>query len=263
MAVSCDSPPAEQSIVQGDGFEITISELDQLLRVAPAVVAKEQVKPARRAVLNALIDQKLLAETALAQGLDKDPNVFQAQEASKRSILAQAYINKLTEGSPQISTRQIEDYYLSHETAYANRVQYTIDEYVFRINDPRIIRNNAAIIDRIGLDQFLNHLKNSDQEIDRRLVTRTGDDLYNDKLLKRVSIKAGDTVIYAMPEGFHVGKIVAIRPVPLSLAEATPLIRSAITAEYRAELLRSEISNLRKSRHVRIVNDDLRDEKQP
>lgn len=257
LLVGCRSRPSEQTIVSGDKFEITFTELEQILRVAPRV-AKEQVKPARRAILDALIDQKLLAEAGAKQGVDERPEVFQEVEAAKRAILANAYIKELTASPPQFSASQVQAYYVRHPWQFSDRVKYIIREYELESPGPAKAAIYSNLLDRGGLSALAAQLADEGSTTLPRQVQRFSSDMgpLGQNLNSRVSV--GSKVAYQTANILHLGTVEAIEPAPLSLSEAAGDVKRALLSDWQSETVRLEIASLRQSRHVQIVKPDLK-----
>ena len=252
----CGAEPSKQTIVAGDGFEITFSEYEQLLKLAPGVT-KEQIKPARKAILDALIDQKLLAEASADQGLDDSPQVFQEVEASRRAILANAYIRELTKNAPQFSAGQIEQCYRSQPYAFADRARYTIREINVGHIAPSLLSQYAEVLDASGLDAAVAKVAADGGTGQPQQVQRYSGELFGPNKVRASEVRVGSNVLYRNLDGAHLGVIEEVEQAPISLSEATSDIREALAAQWRARTVEVEIKKLRDARKVKIVKPQL------
>lgn len=75
-----------------------------------------------------LIEQKLLAREALAEGLDKSEEVRDRIDELKENILVAEYFKKKIEGKSAVTEQEVEEYFTSHKEEFTNpavlRAQY-------------------------------------------------------------------------------------------------------------------------------------------
>ncbi|MEO6092506.1 MAG: EpsD family peptidyl-prolyl cis-trans isomerase [Novosphingobium sp.] len=246
---SCDNTPPEQVAVKGDGFEITLAELEQMLGQAPPQPA-DRVAAARREILNGLIDEKLLAEAAAKDGLDKSTATVQAIEAAKRSILAQAYVAKLAgQPSPPEESR-LRGYYDSHPQLFARRERFHIAEVSLPADQADA--STVTELDRLGFDQFVARL-----EADGKAPTVVNTTLMNDEV-PAGKMAVGSNVFYSTPGYVHLGKITAVDPAPIDYQNAKPGLAQRVLNEQTQSVVAAIVARLRKDRHVEVVNKDLK-----
>ncbi|QUT05653.1 peptidyl-prolyl cis-trans isomerase [Sphingobium phenoxybenzoativorans] len=254
---SCGSKKVpDQTIVTGDNFEITLTELDQILRAAPPV-QKEQVAPARRAILDTLISQKLLAEAGEEAGLDKQVQVVQAIEAAKRSILAQAYARKLVGEDDAPSEAAIRKYYDDHPEKFSRRLKLNIVEYSVPQGFPNI-NEYAALLDKEGFDALSTKMAADSPDTKQLASSRLSSELPPTAAKILSSLKPGSDISYATPGQVHLGRVQTIEIDPQSFEEAKFEISEAIKSERREQTVAAAVQELRKSRHIEIVNKDLK-----
>jgi EpsD family peptidyl-prolyl cis-trans isomerase len=118
---ACDrGKQSEPLAASGDGFEVTIAELDQALRAMPAV-PKDQVVARRNQVLNQLVDEKLLATAAKDRKLDREPAVMQQLQSAERATLAVAYASALGSDLAKPSEAQLAQFYEANPQRYSGR----------------------------------------------------------------------------------------------------------------------------------------------
>jgi EpsD family peptidyl-prolyl cis-trans isomerase len=246
----------EQLIVKGDKFEVTVQEYDQLLRRMPPVT-KEAVAPLRRALLQQLIDEKLLAEAAVGAGMDHDPTSSQAIAAARRNILAQAYVQTLTGNVSKPSEDAIEAYYVSHPELFGQRRRFVVEEYVLRSDLPDI----RTYLDTLGHGDFGSLsalLATKIPGLQSATVTRFSDELpdNHDGVLDKLS--AGSNIVYQSPGQVHLGHIQSVAVEPVTMDMARLRIEQNLTAQRTAAITAAAVKTLRKSRNVEIINANLK-----
>jgi hypothetical protein len=114
----CERAAAErgaQLAAKVNGAEISVRQL----RSAGA--------PSASQALEKVIERELLVQQALHAGLDRDPAVKDAIDASRRQILAQAWIDKVVAGKA-VSREEIRAFYAEHPELFAERRVYRVRE---------------------------------------------------------------------------------------------------------------------------------------
>jgi EpsD family peptidyl-prolyl cis-trans isomerase len=256
LAACGASKTPDQLIVKGDKFEITLQEYDQLLRRLPPVT-KEAVAPLRRALLQQLIDEKLLAEAAVSAGIDRDPASSQAIAAAKRTILAQAYVQTLTGNVPKPNEAAIEDYYVAHPALFGNRRRFIVEEYALRSDLPDV-RSYLDTLDHGDFAALTTALSTKIPGLQPATVTRFSDELPDnrDHVLEKLS--AGSNIVYQSAGQVHLGRIVSVAVEPVSIETARPRIEQSLTAQRTTAITEAAVKTLRTSRKVEILNANLR-----
>jgi hypothetical protein len=114
----CERAAAErgtQLAAKVNGAEISVRQL----RSAGA--------PSASQALEKVIERELLVQQALHAGLDREPAVKEAIDASRRQILAQAWLDKVVAGKT-VSREEIRAFYAEHPELFAERRVYRLRE---------------------------------------------------------------------------------------------------------------------------------------
>jgi EpsD family peptidyl-prolyl cis-trans isomerase len=250
--------PPEQVVAQGKDFELTIHEYDQALRQSPPVTA-EAVQPMREAILEALVDEKLLAQSALSHDLDETPGVAQELQAAQRSILAKAFVRRLTGGTYRPREEDLREYYDKHPLQFANRKRFVVSEIVLKSDSPKIrdyiasfekggMASLGQVEDRPGLSNMLSPIK----------VVRYSDDIAGPALANVPRLAIGSQVVYQTLGQVHLGQIEDLNDDPVPFEEAKPALLAALTEERKNRLVKAAIKKERDERKVAIVSDTLK-----
>lgn len=255
--VGCgSSKKPDQLIVTGDKFEITLQEYEQLLNRVPPV-KKEAVAPLRRALLQQLIDEKLLAEAATSAGMEDDPTTSQAIAASLRNILAQAYIRKLTGNIPKPDMRDVEKYYNAHPIMFADRRKFLVEEYVLQSDVPDINIYLDAL-DKKDFDTLSAIIAEKMPGLTPMTVARFSNELPDSNNMLR-QLVVGSNIVYQSPGQVHLGIVRSVSVEPLTLEEARSRIEQSLAGERSSAITEAAVKGLRGSRHIEIINANLRE----
>jgi tetratricopeptide (TPR) repeat protein len=105
--------PREGAILAKIGDrEITSGDLDAEIRRMPPQTQKEMTdKTSRMQILQSLIARELLYDSALAQGLGKDPEVLRSTAESKKGIMVMRLVEMETADKVHVDAVDIKNYY--------------------------------------------------------------------------------------------------------------------------------------------------------
>jgi EpsD family peptidyl-prolyl cis-trans isomerase len=252
------SQPAEQVVAQGKDFELTIHEYDQALRQSPAVTA-EAVQPMRKAILEALIDEKLLADRAMSADLDKTSSVAQELQAAKRAILAKAFVQQLTGGTYKPSEQELRQYYKDHPLQFAGRKRFVVSEVVLKSDLPNI-RDYLAAFEKSGLEGLsaFGDAQGSRSRPSLIKVVRFSDDIVGPATANVPRLAVGSQVVYQTVGQVHLGSIEELSEDPLPYEQARPAMTAGLLQERNSKLVKAAIKKERDDREVAIVSDTLK-----
>jgi EpsD family peptidyl-prolyl cis-trans isomerase len=119
--------PASQVAVRVNKEEVTVHQLNNQLAQFRNLSAEQQ-KQATTQVLERMIDQELLVQKAIEKKLDRDPRVMQAIEASRRQILSQAYIERLSQAAVKPAPDEVKKFYAERPELFSQRKIYRLQE---------------------------------------------------------------------------------------------------------------------------------------
>ena len=256
MTAACSpSTPPDQVAVTGDDFEITLAELEQVLRQAPPATAQDQVAPARRAILNNLIDQKLLAEAALEAGLDKDTATLQAMEAEKRAILARAYVRKIIGDQPP-GENELHAYYDRHPALFARRKSIIIRGFTIPVSDKRL-KDIQEQLDAQGFDALASQFTGDREIPEPKTFILSSSAVPEDRSSFLAELTPGSDVNFQIGANVYLGKVLSIENDPVTFDAARPEITRILAIEKGDPVIKANVAQMRKDRHIEIVNKDL------
>lgn len=125
----CDKKAEGQVVAVVDGDEITSQELNGELGGAAAQGEPDQ--QTRNVALNRLIDRRLLAAAATADGVESSPEYILRKRQLEENLLVQMMGEKLSRDIKQPTAQQIDQLIAENPQAFADRTAFTLDQIVF------------------------------------------------------------------------------------------------------------------------------------
>ena len=118
---------ATQLAAKVNSAEITLHQINFVQARSPNIRPEAALK-ARREILNRLIDQQLAKQEAMANKLDRSPNVVQAIEAARSEVLARAYLENMAASQSKPTEDEVRKYYSEHPELFVRRRIFDIEE---------------------------------------------------------------------------------------------------------------------------------------
>lgn len=215
------APKPSQVLARVNGQEITVLQFNYLL--AQNANQPEGQQRSKQQLLEDLIQQELLVQKADDLKLDRNPNVLQALEFTKRQVLAQAAYSQLSGSDKPLAESEIQTYYNAHPQLFAERQIYDLTVFVVPFQ-----ALNASI--QSGLNQSTGDAQTS-QLLDQAKVsyTRTSSQVAADVLPEQVvsplhQMKLGDIVQVREGDNMVLMQLKTRQDAPLTLENARETI---------------------------------------
>ena len=211
-----------------NGREITVGQVE---------AAANEMGTDSRTLLESLIDQELLMQSALSKHLDQDPTVMDEMEHARREILARAYERSVL---PQIEVSEpaTQAYYRSHPALFAHRRVYRT--LTFNIAKEDLTQTLRGALDHTGSAMSVRQL------LDRRSIsfeavemTRAAEEIPATLLPQLTQAARGDVLVAAPPQGSRALLIcvVDVKDSPIDFNHAQQQIRQYLTDARNHEIL--------------------------
>jgi len=259
LAAGCgeksDKPEAKasQSAVRVNDSEITVHQINQILERQQGL-RPEQADGASRQILEGLIDQQLAVAKAEEQKLDRDPQVMQLLEATRRNILARSYLEKASvAGAGTPTPEDVRKYFDTKPALFAQRKVYALQEFTV----PSTPDQAKAVIELLKNKrtpaEYAEVIKASGLKFNTQQVTQAAESLplaIVDQLLK---VNDGQSLFITAKDGFKAILIVASKEQPVTFEQAKPAIEQFLTVERRREFAQKEMKNLRAAAKIEYI----------
>jgi EpsD family peptidyl-prolyl cis-trans isomerase len=258
LAVGCGESkkdkPATQTAAKVNKEEITVHQINYLLAQQRAL-PPEQAASASRQALERLIDQELALQKAADQKLDRDPRVVQQIEATRREIIARAYLEKIGEGAPKPTPAEVNAYYEAHPALFKERRVYSLQEVNVEAKPEQVDGLKKALSDAKSLAEFVNYLKANNFRYTGNEAVRAAEQRPLASIDQFAKMKDGQALFNPRPGGVQVINLAASRSQPVALAQATPAIEQFLLNERKRKLVADDLQALRAAAKIEYLGD--------
>jgi len=242
MASSCDRKAEGQTVAVVNGDEITSAELNSELALAniPAGVDK---KEATSRILQAMIDRRLLAQQAKADGLDKTPEFLTRQRRATEDALITMVASRKLSSAKLPTAEEIAAFEQSRPEQFAKREIITVDQVLYPTQtDPAIME---GIKNAHSLDAVAAVLTSHGVPVERAQRKISSANLPHDLYVKINELPGGEPFIIPGSPRSVANVIVGHQPAPLTGEESRPVAVAAIRQQQGAKTMEGMLKDLR------------------
>ncbi len=231
-----------------NGEKITQAQLDFATKQIVAARAGASAPEAAQ-VLQGLVEQRLAVQKAEKDKLDRNPGVLQALEAARKDALARYYVEQLAAKVAKPTADEIKQYYDGHPANFAQRNAYVIQKVDARVTPDQAGPLAASVQSADGAAAVAGLLKAKASAVNVTETTQPAESL--GPLLPKIStMSAGQTIAIPQPQGLTALTLVEVRPQPVTLAQAQPIIEQLLWNQKKREALLAETRELRAKARV-------------
>jgi EpsD family peptidyl-prolyl cis-trans isomerase len=239
-----DKKTATQTAARVNGAEITVHQINQLLSRVPGVT-EEAAPKLRQEVLTKLIDQQLAVEQALNKKLERQPEVMAALEASKRDILARAYLDQVIAAQGKPTAEEVKKYYTDTPQLFAQRRIYTLQEISIEKNEQLLPALREKVAAAKSMEEIAGWLKDKGARFNVQSGTRPAEQIPLDMLVVLHSAREGQNVVIPGAKGIAVMHILTAPLAPVDEATALPRIQQFLGNQRGMQAVEAEMKQLR------------------
>lgn len=229
-------PDGTAVVAKVNGHDITAGQIE---------AAANAIGTEPTTLLESLIDQELLMQSALTNHLDRDPAVIDEIDHARREILARAYERSVLPRT-EVSESASLAYFQSHPALFEHRRIYRT--LTFNIAKEDLTQSLRAALEHTASAMSVRQL------LDRRSVTfeavettRAAEEIPVNLLPQLAQAARGDVLIAAPPQGARALLIcvVEVKDSPVDFNHAQPRIRQYLTDARNHEILAQTLHRAR------------------
>jgi EpsD family peptidyl-prolyl cis-trans isomerase len=236
-----------------NGEAIATGDIERELNKAGVKKDSAQSQEVANRLLNVLVEQRLLAQQARKDGLEKDPNVIQALQAAERQVLAQAYVEKLTSNVVKAGDTQISDYYNQHVELFSQRRIYRLQEIIIPVSP----ENATAVKSRLGsgsnLNDLMQWLKSQNIPVRGAQTVKSAEQLPLELLAKLHPLQDGQAITMEGANQVTILALTGSQLQPLSLEQARPAIERYLLVNAKRERAKADLDKLRAAAKIEYL----------
>lgn len=226
-----------------DGEEISVHQINYAMSHM-GNIPKGKEEEAGKQILKGLVDQQILVKKAVNDKLDRNPNVLQALEASRRQILAQATLEQMAQQLTKPTDAEIHDYYVKTPDLFSNRRIYKFAE-ISMAGSAQTEKVKQLLSGTRSLDEFAKKLNNENIAFKGASAVKAAEELPIVLLPKFARMAKGEVAIIPTGDNLSVLQLQDFKEQPLTEEQAKPVIAKFLFEQKRKTLVEAEMKKLR------------------
>jgi len=243
-----------QVAVKVNKEEISVHQVNGLLSRS-GNIPQDQIDKARSVAVERLVDQELLLQQALSNKLDRNPNVMQMIEFSRREILARAYGEQVMGGAVQPTEAQVNEFFDKNPELFTKRRIYDLREISLQVAPERFEEVRAQVQSSTNPQQLTAWFNEQKIPFAVNAGIKPAEQIPLEVLKNLAKLNAGQAAFARTPVGAVLIFIVNVRDEPVDRNTAKPVIQNFLLNQTRAESLKSEIKRLRDTASIDYVGE--------
>ena len=237
---------ATQSAARVDGTEITVHQINYRLQRERGL-SPDQMEAASHKVLEQLIDEQLIVEKAEKVKMDTEPAAEQALSATRREVLARAYVEQAAQSVPAPTEGAMHAYFDANDALFANRRIYTLQEYLAKVPEDKIPALRALVDGGKSPADIEAWFKAQNTPFRGQQSTHPAEQIPLNSLKTLAAVQDGHGLVASSGNQVHVTYIVSSTLAPVTYDKAKPAIGQFLAVEARRRVTESNLAALKSS----------------
>ena len=254
VTVACgkggDKKASSQVAVKVNGDEVSVHQVDLILRRQAANVPANQQDVVTRRVVETLVDQEILSQAARKDKLDQDPQVVQMMEAAKRDVLARAYLERLSDKVTEPSSDEVDRYYDTHPNLFSQRRLYSLQETTVAMPADKAAQLKEKLEATTSMEKLDEVLKAESVRSNTRQLSISAEDVPLGLLDQLAALKEGRSVVQLQEGSGRVLTMINSKLSPIPPAQAKRLIAMHLVKERQRNALQQGVKALREQSKI-------------
>lgn len=239
--------PSGQVVARVNGEEITQTELTvESAAAGVPPVARDKAGPA---MVQRLVDRKLLAQAAKKNGIDKDPTFIVLRQRGEEMLLVQRYLQRQSQTANQpAGDDEVQDYLRSHPAVSDQRQQLSLDQVQFPA--PTDVSELKALQKVATIDELLEVLRGRGIQFKRDASQADTATLPDNMLASINRLKPGEPLVILGGPVITAVAVTGRQPVPANAAQSAAIAKQRMITERINKRLQQEDTALRQGADV-------------
>lgn len=237
-----------------NGTELTAQQVSYALQRIPNL-DKDQTKAASLQIVRNLVDQEVIAQKAVTDKLDSDPQVVQALDAARRQILADAYMSRKLGEPTEPTDAEVSEYFDKHPELFAKRKIYRLQEISIKAPQDKHEAIRARLNASKNLNEFAAWLKSENYPVKAAQGVKAAEQLPLEMLPKLAQMPEGQAMVANVPEGLLVIVVAGAQVQPVTLEQAKPAIARVLQTQARQKAAKAELDALKAAAKIEYVGE--------
>jgi EpsD family peptidyl-prolyl cis-trans isomerase len=233
-----------QVVASVDGEEITVHQINDILAKATGVTPQTLPK-VKIDILNGLVEQQLAINYAMAQKLERTPNVVAAIERAKRDIISRAAIDQLASALPKPTDDEAKKYYTDNPALFGQRRVFSLQEIALRKPNADLDRIRAEVSSAKTIEEVQSWLKENNIEFSLNAGVRPAEQIPLEILPQVQAVKDGQIALIEANEAYLVMRVVASRSQPVPEEKALPTIKTFLFNKSSSEAIKAATADMK------------------
>lgn len=240
----------EEIVARVNGQEITVRQLnDRLAQLG--VPAGGDAAALRVQLLDGLIDEHLLVQKAVSEGLDRERVTQMAIERARLRLLAQAAIEDAA-GESRVTDKEVRAFYEANPDLFGKRRVYTFRRFMLdaaKLDAATRARLDSAR-DAAAVSGILGEAKIPHTQLTE---VRTAESLQESMLAQAARMDSGDILLYREGRRTVLLQLTGSIGEPIPLDSAAPSIRDYLSDSRRQVRAERLVKDLRRKAKIEYV----------
>ena len=237
-----------------NGTELTAQQVSYALQRIPNL-DKDQTKAASLQIVRNLVDQEVIAQKAVTDKLDSDPQVVQELDAARRQILADAYMSRKLGEPTEPTDAEVSEYFDKHPELFAKRKIYRLQEISIKAPQDKHEAIRARLNASKNLNEFAAWLKSENYPVKAAQGVKAAEQLPLEMLPKLAQMPEGQAMVANVPEGLLVIVVAGAQVQPVTLEQAKPAIARVLQTQARQKAAKAELDALKAAAKIEYVGE--------
>ena len=247
LASGCQRKAEGQTVAVVNGEEVTAPDLNFALQLAKVPEGADKTK-ARNAVLEQLVDRRLLVEQARKEGIDKSPEYLNRLRRGEEDLLISMLADRRLNTAQLPADREIQNYITTHPGMFAKRELWQLDQVQFQTPTDMALRKQLDAA--ASLDQVVSLLQANKLQFARQQNRLDTGSVPQELYAKLVTVPTGKPFIIAAGPRSVANVITGRQPRPLAGDKAKPVAVQAIRKTQTTKSLEGLLKSLRSSAKI-------------